>query len=455
MVRSRYLRDLPLLAALAAVYLIVAKLALKLAFVNASVTAVWPCSGIALAAFLILGYRVWPAIFVGAFVASMLTTGSIATSLGIAVGNTLEGVIGCYLVTRFARGQHAFERAQDIFKFAFFAGMVSTPVSATIAVTTLAVGGSAAWSTAAPVWYTWWLGDTVGVVVLTPFLILWQQDHQLKWTREQIVELIFLFSGLIFTGWVVFGAPFHSALKNYPLEYLSIPFLVWAALRFGRRKTATAIFVLAVIATWGTSHGFGPFARHSQNTSLLLLQAFICVVAILTLALAAEAAAHHSAVARVQELVITDPLTGLANYRRLLETLEAEIARCERTERSFGVVLLDLDGLKAINDTHGHLVGTRALCRVANTLRIHCRDMDMAARYGGDEFVLILPETDSGMARSVVHRIRKALSNDGEEPHISVSAGTAIFPEDGVTITELLGAADRALYQEKSFSARK
>jgi diguanylate cyclase (GGDEF)-like protein len=455
MFRSRYLRDLPLLAALTIVYVIVAKLALKLAFVNASVTAIWPCTGIALAAFLILGYRVWPAIFVGAFLANMLTAGSIATSLGIAVGNTLEGVVGCYLVTRFARGQHAFERAEDIFKFAFFAGMVSTPVSATIGVTALALGSLTGWAMFAPVWYTWWLGDTAGAVVFTPFLLLWQQDHHLKWTRKQIVELIFLFSGLLFSGWVVFGAHFHHALKDYPLEYLCIPFLVWAALRFGRRKTVTAILVLAVIATWGTSHGFGPFARPSQNTSILLLQAFICVVAILTLALAAEAVAHNRAVARVQELVITDPLTGLANYRRLLETLEAEIARCERTKRSFGVVLLDLDGLKTINDTHGHLVGTRALCRVANTLRVHCREVDTAARYGGDEFVLILPETDSNAVRRVVQRVREALSDDREEPRISVSAGTAIFPEDGGTITELLGAADRGLYREKASSTRK
>jgi diguanylate cyclase (GGDEF)-like protein len=455
MVRSRHLRNLPLLTALALVYLIVAKLALKLAFVNASVTAVWPCTGMALAAFLILGYRVWPGIFVGAFLADLLTAGSIAASFGIAVGNTLEGIIGYYLVTRFARGQHAFDRAQDILKFAFFVGMVSTPVSATIGTTTLGLSGSTHWAMYAPVWYTWWLGDTVGAVVLTPFLILWRQNHRLNWTRKQIIELFFLFSGLLFAGWAVFGPRFHSALKDYPLEYLSIPFLIWAALRFGRRKAATAICVLALIATWGTSHGFGPFARQSQNTSLLLVQAFMCVVAILTLTLAAEATAHNRAVARVQQLVITDPVTGLANYRRLLDALDAEIKRCDRTERSFGVVLLDLDGLKAINDTYGHLVGTRALCRVGNMLQIHCRDMDTAARYGGDEFVLVLPETDPEAVRTVAQRIRERLRDDGEEPPISVSTGTAIFPRDGRTIAELLDAADGALYREKNSSRKK
>ena len=112
MVRSKFLKDQPLLAAVAAVYIVAGKLGLKLASVNASVTAVWPCTGIALAAFLVLGYRVWPAILTGAFLVNLTTAGSVATSIGIAVGKTLEGVVGCCLVSRFAGGQRAFEGAQ-------------------------------------------------------------------------------------------------------------------------------------------------------------------------------------------------------------------------------------------------------------------------------------------------------------------------------------------------------
>src|SRR5256886_7207800 len=130
-------------------------------------------------------------------------------------------------------------------------------------------------------------------------------------------------------------------------------------------------------------HGFGPFARESQNTSLLLLQAFIGVMAVTSMALAAEISEHQRADEYVRQLAVTDPLTGLANYRRLLDALDSEIKRYERTGRPFAVVLLDLDKLKMINDTHGHLVGTAAICRLANILRIHCRAMDTAARYGG------------------------------------------------------------------------
>ena len=455
MIRSRFLKDVFVLTALAGVYFAAGKLGLILASVNANATAVWPCTGIALGAFLIYGHRVWPGILVGAFLVNLTTAGSVATSVGIAVGNTLEGVAGCYLVNRFAGGQHAFARAKDIFKFGFLAGMVSTTVSATIGVTTLALGGFADWAMYGPIWYTWWLGDAVGAVLVTPFVLLWRENPRLNWTRKQFTELAFLFLGLILMGSIVFDGRFHSAVKNYALEYLCIPFLIWAAYRFGRRQAATAICVLAAIATWGTLHGFGPFASESRNTSLLLLQAFMGITAITTLAFAAEVAEHSRAEEEVRRLAVTDPLTGLANYRRLLDALNTEIKRYGRSQRSFAVLMFDLDGLKKINDAYGHLVGSQALCRLANILQILGREIDTAARYGGDEFVVVLPETEFEAARQVAQRISQRVKNDGEEPTISVSTGVATFPQDGRTIDELLNAADHALYSEKTSSKRK
>jgi diguanylate cyclase (GGDEF)-like protein/PAS domain S-box-containing protein len=157
---------------------------------------------------------------------------------------------------------------------------------------------------------------------------------------------------------------------------------------------------------------------------------------------------------QIRHLALTDPLTGLANYRRLLDALESEIKRYGRSARSFAVLLLDLDGLKRINDVHGHLAGSRALGRVANILRTHCREIDTAGRFGGDEFVVVLPETESEAACQVAQRISEEVRNDSEDPPISVSAGAAIFPQDGETIDELLAAADRALYREKGSSKR-
>jgi diguanylate cyclase (GGDEF)-like protein len=152
---------------------------------------------------------------------------------------------------------------------------------------------------------------------------------------------------------------------------------------------------------------------------------------------------------KVRNLAISDSLTGLANYRRLLDVLENEIRRSERTSRPFALILLDLDGLKIINDRYGHLVGSRALCRVADVLRVHCRAMDTGARYGGDEFALILPETDLSAAREVASRICERVAGDSEQPRLSISAGVAVYPSDGHSVEALFNAADRELYGAK------
>ncbi len=272
---------------LAAVYFAAGKFGLTLAFVHANATAVWPPTGIALAAFLLLGYRVWPGVLVGAFLVNLTTAGSVATSLGIAVGNTLEAIVGAYLVNRFANGRDAFDRPRDIFRFALLAALLSTTVSATLGVTSLCLGGFADWAHCKPIWITWWLGDVAGDLVVAPVLLLWSVKRHGRWKPGRTIEGVALLLGLILVGQFVFGGYFPSEVKDYPLEFLCIPLLLWAAFRFGQRGAATGVLILSAIAIRGTLHGFGPFARGTQNEALLLLQAFIAVIAVTKLAVAA------------------------------------------------------------------------------------------------------------------------------------------------------------------------
>jgi diguanylate cyclase (GGDEF)-like protein len=152
---------------------------------------------------------------------------------------------------------------------------------------------------------------------------------------------------------------------------------------------------------------------------------------------------------QVRTMAVSDSLTGLANYRRLIAVLEAELDRSRRTQRPFSVVLFDMDGLKSINDQYGHLTGSRAIVRLGKILRTHCRAIDTPARYGGDEFAVVLPEAGSEIAARIVGRIREKLAADSEAPALSASAGVAAYPEDGDTPEKLLAAADRALYGMK------
>jgi diguanylate cyclase (GGDEF)-like protein len=187
----------------------------------------------------------------------------------------------------------------------------------------------------------------------------------------------------------------------------------------------------------------------SPNESLLLLQAFIGVVAVMTMGFAAVLADRQRAEDRAMQVAVSDPLTGLGNYRKVMDALESEIKRSNRTRRSFAFLLFDLDGLKTINDACGHLAGNRALCRLAAILQAHCREIDTPARFGGDEFAIVIPEADAEVAHQIGLRIAARLSEDGELPPLSVRIGAAIWPENGVSIEALLRAADHRLYEMK------
>ena len=293
--RPRSPADLARLALLAGVYFAVAKVGLILAFLHASATTVWPPTGLALAANLVLGYWVWPGVLVGAFLANVTTGGDIASSAGVAMGNTLEGFVGAYLVNRFARGRHAFERPQDMLQFAVLAGMVSTAVSATFGVTSLSLAGIARWADYGSIWLTWWLGDAGGALIVSPLLILWIGRPRVQVGPRRFLEAVFMLACVVVIAQVVFGGWLPARFRNYPIAFLCIPFLVLIAYRFGQRETATAAFVLSGLATWGTLRGFGPFTLAMPNESLLLLQGFMVVTTVTAMVLAAAVAENRRA----------------------------------------------------------------------------------------------------------------------------------------------------------------
>jgi len=278
-------RKYPLsLAGVFGLYVLAGKLGLSLASVHASVSPVWPPTGIALAAFLTLGYRVWPAVFAGAFVVNISTAGSAATSAAIALGNTLEGLLGAYLVSRYANGARAFDHAQDVFKFAALGGLLSSMVSATIGVGSLSLGGYAQWADFDSIWLTWWLGDSTGALVFAPLLVLLVRDWWSGPSGGHLLEAAALWFTTTLIGLAVFGEGLaHLGFMTLPLTFLCTPPLVWAAVRFRQREAAMLVAVLSGIAIWETLHGFGPLANVPTNESLLLLQVFMGTVSVMAI----------------------------------------------------------------------------------------------------------------------------------------------------------------------------
>lgn len=150
-----------------------------------------------------------------------------------------------------------------------------------------------------------------------------------------------------------------------------------------------------------------------------------------------------------------DALTGLANYREFMDTLEREVRRAERSKHVFALLLWDLDELKMINDKYGHMAGNRALKRLSGVIKEHSRATDLAARHGGDEFAVVLIDADPGMANRIAQRVQEALRNGTEEPRLTASVGVSVYPEDGTTASQLLEAADRHLYRCKKLTPAK
>jgi PAS domain S-box-containing protein len=329
-------RDLTRAAAVAGLYFLSGKVGLGLAFVNASATAVWPPAGIALAALLVFGFRMWPAVFVGAFLVNAATAGNVSTALAIAFGNTLEGLAGAYLVQRFAGGTRVFDVPQRIFHYAVLAGVAATAVSPAIGVTALALAGYAPWPEFGRVWLTWWLGDAAGALVVAPFLILWSQRPRVVWGLKRVAEAALLFACLFLVGGLAFGwaPPF---LAGRPLEFLCVPVLVWAAFRFSQREAATATLLLSGIAVLGTLRGGGPFARNGPGESLLLLQAYMAVISILVLAVTAALAQRRRSEARIRDM--NEELERRVDQRtqelqRVVADLRGEMAERARTQQA-------------------------------------------------------------------------------------------------------------------------
>jgi signal transduction histidine kinase len=273
------LRYVLAIAALAIVYVVAARAGLMMDAVAGFATLVWPPSGLALAALLIFGKRLWPGVFIGAFAANLLTGAPVLVAVGIATGNTLEAVLAVYALRRIPEFEIALERVVDVIGLIVLAAGLSTMAAATIGVTSLYLGGIVSLPQYAETWRAWWLGDLIGDLVVAPLLLVWASAPRLLVTRRHLLEASALGVSVIAASLLIFAGAPGRGTGIFAQAYMFFPLLIWGALRFGQRGAVSMAFVVSAIAVAGTAMGHGPFVRPALHESLFALQAFVGVAA--------------------------------------------------------------------------------------------------------------------------------------------------------------------------------
>jgi diguanylate cyclase (GGDEF)-like protein/PAS domain S-box-containing protein len=587
-------------AGVAALYFIAAKAGLSLAFATKQVTAVWPPTGIAFAAYVLFGVRrVWPGVLLGAFLANATADEPLVTAAGIAVGNSLAGVVGLGLVRRVVPDfQRSLGRVRDILALVVLGGATGCVVSASGGVASLALAGIVPWSAYLSVWWVWWIGDTLGVLLFAPFLLAWWDERRPPPGRRRLAEWSALFAGLAAMCHVTFSGLVIPTSANFHLPYAVFPFVIWAGLRFGQREATSASVLVSWFAIWGTVHDRGPFASGTLDERLVVLEVFMGVTVVTALTIAAitnerrraergleqardeldvrvrertaeldtalrdvrekqallaatldhtedgivlldssfrvllvngayaamfglpkerlarmsrdeffahlvtlvdeepaeflrrlterrdldeeyvlarprrrvvrrtearvslpmgdvllvnwrDVTAERDLLAERDRQLSVDPLTGIANRRAAETALELEDARRKRSGTPLCVAVFDVDHFKRVNDLYGHATGDEVLRIVATTLSGEARVTDHVARWGGEEFLAVLPVSLEG-AVAFCERAREAVAAVvcPQIEHVTISAGVAGVAS-GETPAEAIARADERLYQAK------
>lgn len=282
------------MAITAIAYIVSAEVGFALAFATKQVTANWPPAGIALAAFLLLGNRAWPAIFLGAFISNAISHEPIYTAVGIATGNTLGPLLGAMLLRRLVKIDVQLSRVRDVLGLALFGAALAMLVTATNGVAHLIGAGIVAPQAAFSVWWVWWVGDAMGALLVAPAILTWFIIPYISWDRAQFPELATAAIALVIVSALCFSS-------DLPLAYPVFPVVIWVGLRFGQRETASAVLVVSAIAIWQTAHSLGPFVTGSLDQRLGLLVTFMAVLSITGLMLGALAAERRRAEVSLRE----------------------------------------------------------------------------------------------------------------------------------------------------------
>jgi diguanylate cyclase (GGDEF)-like protein len=463
-------RPLPLavqIALVAGVYFVAARLSLAAAIPPGYATAVWPPSGIALAAVLALGRGIWPGIWIGAALANVLVESSALSAVLMASGNTLEALVGAELIGRHIGDAGRFERGEDVVRF-----ILACALCAVTAATVAAIAlnrHELALDERLRMWWTWWQGDATGMIIVAPLILSWAAGSEAPWTAQKKREAA-AFAALLAIAVVAIAADAPSAFAPFSLTFVALPFILWAAFRFGQREVTSAIAVVCAVAVWYVLERRELFATVPLNELLLMLLTFISMVVstglVLVTALSSRTRSaealrvqHEILQSRVRQYTHYDQLTRLPNALLFRERLRRFVEVAAQHGTGAVVAVVDIDRFKVVNDALGREAGDEFLRQMGERLRRNAFG-SLMARIDGVRFGIAWFAFDGAGAAPVDAEEHLARWFDApfvigkQEFRLSGRAGVALYPDHAVAADALFAHAESALKKAKATGER-
>ncbi|MGM0593670.1 MAG: diguanylate cyclase [Pseudomonadota bacterium] len=439
---------------------------------------IWPPNAVLLAAFLLRPPSYWPWFAAAALVAEVIADlPGFPLWAAVAFGfiNIFETLLAAWLI-RWTVGEHfdfdSLKRGAYFFLYGPLLASATAAMLGALCYVLLGRSDSSYWS----LWRLWWFGDALGLLLLTPLLVVlgrWLEHGLPRFEWRRVAELTLLCTLLVVLGINAFPQGGENELGFHLTLTVLLPFGVWAAVRFGVRGASWVVLLIATMATGFMVRGIHPYTDLAPQYAVWLMQEYLAVMAVMTTGLALLIYEIRSqrdvlewrviertrelqrANRRLTQIASTDYLTGIANRRHFYEVARRELARCKVSGAPLSLLMLDLDHFKRVNDDYGHDAGDSVLQQVIQRVQTTVRPLDMLGRYGGEEFLLALPETPLEEAAEIAERIRERveqlpIKHDGESIHVTVSIGLVEQADSGSGLEALINRADQALYRAKS-----
>lgn len=449
----------------ALVYIIAARIGQFLAIDPGNVTPVWIPSGLMVALVLYKGAYLWPGVFIGAFVGnvwaylSFESANAVLSAISAATLNGIGDVICCVVMAQLIRihtqTHYPFTCIRDFSIYAALAIFAGPLISAVFGIGGLTLFGFIEYSKVYTSFFTWFIGDATGAMIFGPLLLSWLTAEPNKTHNEELKIAALAIYSAVFTAFVFDLAPKPDYI--YLLGVLSAPIALFTVMNMGQRAIFTIQSVMLCVAVYATSFNKGPFSHATSNEALLELQVFIAAISLVMFTIAIivhqqqkMAESLEAKQTELERLYRQDQLTKTWNRYRITEFIDLELSRFNRSQQSFGLLMIDLDNFKTINDQYGHSEGDKVLVATSTLINGFIRNTDLFGRWGGEEFVLVSVNTDEVSLMMLAEKIREMVDTHdfGLRENITVSIGAAmVHPKD--TILSLVDRADEALYVSK------